>query len=53
MLPCRAALNTNTFIVMDEAAEALLNLQVPTLLLDLQLLALAKRCYTQNMSFGK
>lgn len=31
-----AVLNTNTFIVMDVAAEALLDLQVPTLLLARQ-----------------
>lgn len=34
-----AVLNTNTFIVMDVAAEALLDLQVSTLLLALQNLA--------------
>lgn len=32
----RALLNTNTLIVMDLAAEALLNLQVSTLLLAVQ-----------------
>lgn len=53
MPPCGAALNTNTFIVMDVAAEAPQNLQVPTLLLDLQLLALGTRSYTENMSFAK
>lgn len=49
---CGAALNTNTFIVMDVAAAAPQNLQVPTLLLDLQLLALGTRSYTENMSFA-
>lgn len=46
MPPRRAALNINTFIVMDVAAEAPQDLQVPTLLLDLQLLALGTRSYT-------
>lgn len=40
MLPSGAALNTNTFIVMDVAAEAPQTLQVPTLLLNLQHLTL-------------
>lgn len=44
---CRAALNTNTFIVMDGAAEAPRNLQVPTLLLNLQHLTSAARSHTQ------